>query len=1544
MVTNVYTKKNKIRLLQKKRKTYKKNTHVLYGGANKDISDLRKFLFSPAFTTIINRGIEQDDDNLSEMQNAKNMVLTIFCWIRDKIPNSVITIPKGSILCRSVNRFDFNQVNIFQMDDYSKKDDSGRPIITRGKSLNYFNTSIMANISVNVSIDIDSVMFIKTKKQLQMLNLFSFSHLLGDMLKRGNWCSLFSEYAITFAIQQMGLNGTMNWDIAEIPTYRQSASFFSTINQGSSNIKYIGDRFNSLATQQIQSETNQIFMGKLGRENFYYFPEFAILQKNNELYELIELEKEFLNNKGIADVIRRYKLNPGILTDYNRDSTVYASNVQEDKKANKLIIINDRYKDNNLKLYIYSIGLYNENVFNQRGVELTSLRGLFNISKITSRQNQTMSVDPSKFVKTGYFIPILLDNEEENIKILTDLKNTFYPKKKDGRHVSSYQELVEYNKKNKIQICKDPPVCDYMDIKSIATTAFYRNDDSNNAVLNMVQYLFKILYTVPVINTESPLLAGAIITNPQSPSVSNDNDKKMRISIYNSYLKPIYDTIVTIINNKIINDDPETEILRRRGKNISVLDESKLTKFVRKLLNLTALNEHDTEFDDTVLSIKKIFWSVHKNDIPPAVWASYNPAEMHLIAEERDWIRVYNLFIAMYLKGGTAFRILFEIERLKERRSSSNDTSRLDDIDLDEKLGEKSDYDLNITINPYLSENDYNQMTNVMSEFCEKIFKSILVFGSAFTRTYFSTLFNRTSSIISNLKQVLLTSNIKDKKIDIDIQEYPTEVIVYEGNSYSVKDISSNMVLLQPLNIDPRAVTLGQSFLLYTKNDKVFTELSVSTEFILHRLMLNFKTNKISEIKNQNENELKCDLDTRVELIDISIVQYGGRERFKKWNQDKKYLININYPDIITDVGIGQETWSPFIKIYSWKSAIKDLNETIEDNIEMNRIAKLGKRIKRKNFLADLYCLYVKDYNIDDADDADGDDKKSINCRSLLSFDDYSGKYYMPDEYIDKFLKLKLPDIKQFLTFNKYNRIYYYLSIMLETPYVKIKNYWSDGGFVRRTNRPNDDDCKSSIQKILLSINRPTGYLFINGKIIPFLDNFFLFLLNVFTIFLDIIYSDDNYTVLYGKYIFSTILNELLYFQLSVIYNNIYLDRVAKLEEFATNEKGFEIIIRKCIETISTYRNSIKNLYNKQNFLDGFVVLQRKIILEFLKSFNNYTLLLSEDSILNLLNVTGHRSFKDLQLNHITFVFEDKNKMKEGMDEFKRVFVDDLSPSVSQVDPSYIPISWEGETIICTWNAKGDGIKYYVKVPDKLPKVNFHGENEDEMQDIVSYFFFLEVKFIVNTNKNYLSVVNYVESTLSYFGYAKDPDAKQYIINLILTSNPQINQALNQVIGHLYMDNSFSLSNQYRQSIKSENNLNIMEEKLQKYLFLQSLNKSTENDEIIGNLSATLNQLQVQLSGVVAEAQAKEQSIIAEGTRIILNQNSDIEQYKTSLQQYQQALQNNQQIIANQQNLLSQFKTEILADIIKITNNGNQSIMSYNNLQSLYTKYENVAV
>merc|ERR1712196_694115 len=81
------------------------------------------------------------------------------------------------------------------------------------------------------------------------------------------------------------------------------------------------------------------------------------------------------------------------------------------------------------------------------------------------------------------------------------------------------------------------------------------------------------------------------------------------------------------------------------------------------------------------------------------------------------FIELRKLFYILYLKGGSAFRLL--LEKMRDRFP-------LHGLDLDFKISNRSDYDFNCVINGFLGEEDYNSIKKVLNETFQVFMKSCM--------------------------------------------------------------------------------------------------------------------------------------------------------------------------------------------------------------------------------------------------------------------------------------------------------------------------------------------------------------------------------------------------------------------------------------------------------------------------------------------------------------------------------------------------------------------------------------------------------------------------------------------------------------------------------------------------------------------------------------------------------------------------------------------------------------------------------------------------
>ncbi len=430
---------------------------------------------------------------------------------------------------------------------------------------------------------------------------------------------------------------------------------------------------------------------------------------------------------------------------------------------------------------------------------------------------------------------------------------------------------------------------------------------------------------------------------------------------------------------------------------------------------------------------------------------------------------------------------------------------------INEKLGQPSDYDLNCVTNPWLGETDYKilvdqlniQLTVHLKE------RTYVKFARQFNNTenesrnrmidiqksLANNYYNKDLVLITDITQTTDTASVEKDPLtgekyttsrsDINTQENPNAIPQNWSGVDDVDDADAN-----------------NSFVFYSQGHMLWITsklLEEATEFDLHRLMLHIPTksvwineNKLSDrytaIKNatipsvnmstllaNNDIEkevvkhgpkiddvqlkqIPTNVDAAIELIDISVVNWGGIEKFSKWHDSEignlraDYLFNLDqevffnlvrdngsvrkikaiitnvysvpyYYDIVQidnmtlkemspeDIKKNKlrnvhssvlrptleklETWSEGLQMYNFDNSIHDLSLVIDDNIKSGRVTKLLKRQRRRAFLAQLRYLFVNN-NPSGKDFKDPDGPMEI-----FRFTGYEQFYYLlerPDD------------------------------------------------------------------------------------------------------------------------------------------------------------------------------------------------------------------------------------------------------------------------------------------------------------------------------------------------------------------------------------------------------------------------------------------------------------------------------------------------------------------------------------------------------------------
>ena len=182
----------------------------------------------------------------------------IFCWARDNIADCVVKIPKGSVFCRTVDRFNKKQINTYSLEiPYAKKQKPGV----------FANTSFLANAQVAVAQPVNAVVLLKLVKDIFLFNSWPIMHLFEVHLKSpshmpGGFLKKSQEHLMTKVCQKMRLNGIIGYDHVEntnLNDIHQQPYFVQGYGIGYEK-HYIGQDYETIMNNNLNANTNQCFL------------------------------------------------------------------------------------------------------------------------------------------------------------------------------------------------------------------------------------------------------------------------------------------------------------------------------------------------------------------------------------------------------------------------------------------------------------------------------------------------------------------------------------------------------------------------------------------------------------------------------------------------------------------------------------------------------------------------------------------------------------------------------------------------------------------------------------------------------------------------------------------------------------------------------------------------------------------------------------------------------------------------------------------------------------------------------------------------------------------------------------------------------------------------------------------------------------------------------------------------------------------------------------------------------------------------------------
>jgi len=1359
------------------------------------------------FLTQIFENVNTIDIKISE-NDKKILFNNMFCFIRDNIEKSIITIPKGTIFCRTIDRTNFVSFNIYDETNGFFCNDNPRQnlFINNPKSIN------------------DSIIFIMSEKELQVLNTFPLSFLLGTQLKTGK---IFSEEQTEFRglfnlekniltniIKRLGLDGLILFDIADginnlenkidrsleegvNITFRNSQTLIGTeikISQNYAN-KYNEDMITNQAFPYSWYNVDEYDVMGIIFPEFYFLP----FDKYNKInFQIIKIpdyyEKYLITPDNFFINISDYK---NYINDENKNKMLLNYlNKKVNKLKEDLINIHNYNLEN---FYFYDLHIYDEEEFwnktffdlsnykftnftfslNDNNIYLENIKTRYNFLNENIIKKTTINIQQKL---RNIYHNCILNNYSNNISEDNELLNIFF------KYICSDKDC---NKLLYLSNCKDTK-CDFMNLKKVGTTMGYKLDYDNDYDLDIIEkteIFDNISKTTSIIDNKLDFnILENISFRISSDIINNIFYNYEPINIYNSYRNRLLFEIHKLINKNIkwcyeneIDPLTQRETLTQTNKLEKMEDKYLNKKAIEKLTfglskqlkgvtkqkkEIVSFNEDDYELNEKNMNLiseltslsQKLLILFKKLTEKINLDMSYDN-NINIIIDnlENEDYNIIFYFFDIYLKGGTAFRLL--INNISNKNKIFKDY--LNTINLNEYLGDRSDFDFNCIINPFILEEDYNSIKNIFTEYFEIYFRNLMRDNNILNELLnierdFPNYISVNSEFIRNLSNLL--NNNDELNIDVDITQISLP-------NYKIKNQTEEI----PSN----------SFLYY-QNTKLNLQ-DINIIFDLHRLMLNFNTKKI--MNPLNNVEIPCsNIKTAVELIDISIIDYSSSDRISKYDEyitSKKFEF---YGDITLE---GEKQMHKFhLHCYDLKHAIKDLVKVIETNILFNNILqlkKLGKRQKRVEFLSDIICLY-----------GNNEDKKYNNCVNLLNlYKDKDLDFYnynifkINEDIINKFITYNKDLIGSHLSMNKKQRILD--TILLHCSRLigfNIQSYQVFEYNIKSGEKLNFilDYGNQNIQN-LGTIQQLIENLYSKIFNPPFnIENSYKFLYVYLNILLNDFFNDDD---ILGSCFMNNFIN-MLYLDYNINMPSSSYNNANEKERHIEYDKDYIINDRFIYEYLLRLKNK-KNIiynfyidysfYNNDYYYNLFIFINNKIndtINEINNSDDtNYNLRLvyNNKTATNIYNSQAYKEYKSLNLyenslQNIEFsiqydknILNNKNKINKFIEDFLQTLIININNNFPETEKDILEnikiIENNNKYIIYFIRSLEKNLQELSNIFYDIGNIDLTGFNIYNKFFIFNFEEYSNInKKILNNNTNlYLNLNNYYEK-LEYFDYS----------------------------------------------------------------------------------------------------------------------------------------------------------------------------------------------
>ena len=700
----------------------------------------------------------------------------------------------------------------------------------KGKTAHFMNSSLLGNIYIDLNVKNDSFMKLQLNSDIKLLDLRYAHHIFGSQMKggandRGEF-NCFEEKALKYVAQIFKCQGVILYDLADMQTPKISSN---TSYIAKTDAWYVTTAWTRLAQHAVQ--TQEIIQVRGG----YLTPEI------------------FITDTSVLDIVDEPLISP-------------------DNKISITDIVND---DNYEGKFIFKYEGLTPEIY-QQVKAYTGLR---------SYQNLDFAIDITRrgtiLTKINEYLNMIENTDSE----ILDLVN-------DKMELKSIGTKAGYkpNKPNFLYTCQKPG----KNIRNVNQLKSYLF----NHVLYYSKYMIRQIYTNQLfkITLLSILISWRFDYMNGQSQTSTDFRDNLKVLFNFEYNEPVqkYIKFLSEAIGNILDEEIE-KIRKESNEQEEKVKDNPDEKFHRYMYYLE--DAYKQKFDNFDMDMQAYFVQIYTY-VNARIIDLFNiephKHNVYIAGAEENYRETFLMrhFFLFFLKGGTCMRMLYYSSGQPDKCPRNNSKICWEtngETNVNDALGDLSDFDYNISINAFLTESDYNLVKSMLAKVVIDVFKDFAMDIKWLPESLIHT------HIINELRQHTIK---KDEQWDL-----PCSILINEDNcennvKLSLKDnelvedmkgfyaFNTDTDKLEKVDEKEEIYSLDpnkplQKHLYIQASELDFA--SSGAKFSLMRLMYQYNTVSVGNILSGCE--------TQVELIDVSIIAFCALEKLDTWLHAKpKFL------------------------------------------------------------------------------------------------------------------------------------------------------------------------------------------------------------------------------------------------------------------------------------------------------------------------------------------------------------------------------------------------------------------------------------------------------------------------------------------------------------------------------------------------------------------------------------------------------------------------------------------------------------------------------